>query len=263
VTLTPTDPTQDPPVATQAPLPKTDEAAKTAPAPAPATDDLPQPVDPNPKPATAPASRQSDKSADTAAPAPDAASAGHVAGIVQQAAAQLQAENQPSTTIAPQQRSAPAEVSAPAAPAQTEPSTPTAHTPAVNDIKLQVAGEGDQRVEVRVTERAGDVYVAVRTPDTRLAGDLRQDLPTLATRLEQTGFHATTWSPAADSERQRLADPQAAASGQDPQGQFQQNGRDQQRDPQQQKEQDPENSPESDRRSEPGKDFAWLLSSIR
>jgi hypothetical protein len=129
---------------------------------------------------------------------------------------------------------------------------------------LQVGGEGQERVEVRLTERGGDVFVAVRTPDSRLAGDLRQNLPNLATRLEQSGFHAATWQPAAaDSERQRLAEPQAGASGQDAQGQPRQNGRDSQRDPQQQKQPEPEKPASPSSRKEPGKDFAWLLSSIR
>ena len=58
----------------------------------------------------------------------------------------------------------------------------------MHDIKLQLAGEGESRVEVRLTERRGDVFVAVRTPDSRLAGELRQDLPSLASRLEQAGY---------------------------------------------------------------------------
>jgi uncharacterized membrane protein len=134
---------------------------------------------------------------------------------------------------------------------------------AAHDIKLQVGLEGGQRVEVRVTERAGDVFVAVRTPDGRLASDLRQDLPALATRLEQSGFHATTWQPSADSERQRLADPQAGAPGQDAQSQSRQNGREQQRDPQQQKQPEPDSPASPSQPKEKGKDFEWLLSSIR
>ena len=44
-----------------------------------------------------------------------------------------------------------------------------------------------QRVAVRVVERGGEVHVAVRTP-TRPGGGLRQGLPSLAAKLEQTGF---------------------------------------------------------------------------
>jgi hypothetical protein len=117
-------------------------------------------------------------------------------------------------------------------------------------------------VEVRVTERGGELFVAVRTPDTRLAGDLRQDLPALANRLEQSGFHATTWQPAS-GERERLADPQAGASGQDAQSQPQQNGRQQQRDSQQPKQEEPETPADPSQPNEQGKDFAWLMSSIQ
>jgi hypothetical protein len=144
---------------------------------------------------------------------------------------------------------------------QTDPVTPAPPTAAAREITLQVGGDGDQRVEVRVTERAGDVYVAVRTPDSRLAGELRQDLPALATRLEQSGFHATAWQPAA-GERQRLVDPQAGAPSQDSHSQSRQNGREQQDDPQQQK-QKRENPASPAQQNEKGKDFEWLLSSIR
>lgn len=73
-----------------------------------------------------------------------------------------------------------------------EPSPPG--SPA-RDIRLQVAG-GDRRVEVRLTERAGEVQISVRTPDSQLAGALRDDLATLSARLEQSGFRAETWHPA-------------------------------------------------------------------
>jgi hypothetical protein len=35
--------------------------------------------------------------------------------------------------------------------------------------------------------------VAVRTPDTRLAGQLNDHLPALSSRLEQTGYRAEAW----------------------------------------------------------------------
>jgi hypothetical protein len=113
-----------------------------------------------------------------------------------------------------------------------------------------------------VTERGGDVHVAVRTPDTRLAGELREDLPALASRLEQSGFHAETWRPAAAG-GQHFADPRAGATAQDAQGQSGQNGREQPRDPQEQNPKDPENPDNPSQPKEPGKDFAWLLSSLR
>jgi hypothetical protein len=80
-------------------------------------------------------------------------------------------------------------------------------------------------------------------------------------RLSQPGFHATTWQPAGD--RQHLADPQAGTSAQDAQGQSRQNGSGEQRDPQERKPKDPENPDNPSQSKEQGKDFAWLLSSLR
>jgi hypothetical protein len=158
------------------------------------------------------------------------------------------------------ERPAAAAPAPPAASVPEDPATPPAR-PAAHDIQLQVGGPGDSRVEVRVTERAGDVHVSVSTPDARLAGDLRQDLPALASRLEQSGFRAETWRPDA-GERQHLAEPPAGGSAQEGEGQPRQNGREQQRDPQQQQN-DPDNPDNPSQRKEQGKDFAWLLSSLR
>jgi hypothetical protein len=96
-----------------------------------------------------------------------------------------------------------------------------------------------------------------------LAGDLRQNLPALATKLEQSGLHATTWQPGSSSVRERIADPQSGASGQDSQSQARQNGREQQRDQQQQKQKGAANPANAAQPSEPGRDFASLLSAIR
>ncbi|MGA3015526.1 MAG: hypothetical protein ABSF62_00305 [Bryobacteraceae bacterium] len=155
--------------------------------------------------------------------------------------------------------------SAPATPpaAASEPAAaPEAPKPAAaHDIKLEVAGQGNQRVEVRVSERAGDMHVEVRTPDTGLAGDLREDLPALATKLEQTGFRAETWHPAGTAERQLAAEAAPGAASQNSERQPGQNGGQRQRDPQPQpKPKAQENdTPSSDAR----KDFAWLFSSIQ
>jgi len=110
-------------------------------------------------------------------------------------------------------------------------------------------------------ERGGDVHVAVRTPDTRLAGELREDLPALATRLEQTGFRTETWHPAGGTERSagRPAESASGTASQDAQGQSQQGG-EQQRNPQQSEPKEPQASeqPKPD-----SKDFAWLLSALQ
>ena len=60
-----------------------------------------------------------------------------------------------------------------------------------HDIKLEVAGS-DSRVEIRLSERGGEVKVAVRTADASLAGSLRDNLPALASKLADNGFKTET-----------------------------------------------------------------------
>lgn len=86
------------------------------------------------------------------------------------------------------------------APGTSEPAGPVAH-----DIKLELSGAGP-RVEVRLVERAGEVHVAVRTPDGRLAEAMRDDLPALAARLEQSGFHGNEWRTGAAGGGQRTVE---------------------------------------------------------
>jgi hypothetical protein len=59
-------------------------------------------------------------------------------------------------------------------------------------ITIQMAAE-DKRVEVRVSEHSGEIRVAVRTPDSTLAGSLRQELPSLEARFEHSGFRSHDW----------------------------------------------------------------------
>lgn len=115
-------------------------------------------------------------------------------------------------------------------------------------------------MEVRVSERAGDMRVEVRTPDTGLAGDLREDLPALASKLEQTGFHADTWHPAGPAERQGTAETAPGGASQDSERHGQNGG-------QQQRDQQPQARPKVSENDTPspdaGKDFSWLFSSIQ
>jgi hypothetical protein len=141
---------------------------------------------------------------------------------------------------------------------------PPATPAAAREIHLQV--NGDNRVDVRVTERAGTVHVAVRTPDSHLAGALREDLPALSARLEQTGFRAETWQPTAAAERHpQMLETRPAETAQNgypgggQNGQSQQQGQESSRRP-------PTPAPETASESGPDagrKDFSWLLSSFR
>jgi hypothetical protein len=74
---------------------------------------------------------------------------------------------------------------------QVKPSEP------LKQLSIQV-GEGRQeRVELRMVERAGELQVAVRAASPELTQALRQGLSDLVGRLDQRGFHAEAWRPGA------------------------------------------------------------------
>jgi len=50
-------------------------------------------------------------------------------------------------------------------------------------------------VDIRVTQRAGEVLVTVHTPDPALQANLRQDLPELVSSLDRAGFETVTFTP--------------------------------------------------------------------
>jgi hypothetical protein len=149
----------------------------------------------------------------------------------------------------------------PAEAAATDPMPqPGATAPAAHDIKLELNG-GGERVEVRLTERGGDVHVAVRTPDARLLDAMRQDLPALAAKLEQSGFRADAWQPgAANASERRAVETAAGNASQDSQERAGQNQQQKQDNPQQQQ---PKNFTNAANRKSDRKDFAWLLQNYR
>ncbi|SPF31857.1 hypothetical protein SBA4_1050014 [Candidatus Sulfopaludibacter sp. SbA4] len=136
--------------------------------------------------------------------------------------------------------------------------------PAVpQDIKLEVLS-GGQRVEIRVADRGGDVHVAVRTSDTDLAGALRDDLPALSSRLEQTGLRTDGWhtSAPAGGDWHRDVEHPAGSGSNGSNGRPAQDGREQSGDPQ--RRQSPKRETpvyeEQPHRKEKGKEFAWFMS---
>jgi hypothetical protein len=162
-------------------------------------------------------------------------------------------------TVQSSARPVPAGVSAPAAESARAAASPLPIEPAripasAHDIKLEVA-TGERRVEVRLVERAGEVHLAVRTPDQRLSGALRDNLPELAARLEGAGYRTAAAAETTADSRRGLPHPAAA-----PQSQSQSDGRQRQRDgdppPEQQ-------NLEQRHRKQKGNDFAWFMSSLR
>jgi hypothetical protein len=137
-----------------------------------------------------------------------------------------------------------------------------ATTPLVHDMKFEVTG-GQQRVEVRLSEHAGEVKMTVRTADEPLADTLRENLPALSARLAESGLKSEAWHPAASStnELRHAAEPGArGTSQQDGDAQPRQQDRQPQDGAGQRR---PRNSQEATPQKEKGKDFAWLMSSLR
>ncbi len=140
---------------------------------------------------------------------------------------------------------------------------PEAPKPSAAARNMQFSlGAGDQRVEVRVAERDGELHVAVHTPDQRLAGNLRDDLPSLAARLESAGLRTETWHAGSSdgAGRQRLVETSSQTPSQDSQDQPGQDGRRRQDDPPPQRAKRPEDSSHPQRDQ---KDFQWHLTSLR
>lgn len=147
-------------------------------------------------------------------------------------------------------------------PVELAPPAPAA-SPVHRDIQLQI-GSGPSGVAVRVAERAGEIRVDVRTPDSQLTSTLRQELPTLAARLTESGFNAAAWHPASASgpALSRDAAQTSAQTGADDQG-----GHGQGQPRQQSGRQPPDERPQQSSGSPPTntnrKDFQWLFTSLQ
>jgi len=157
---------------------------------------------PEPQAATAsPAASRRSSAADAAA---DAAAAAKPADPAPAAAPNMAAAYTPNVRTAEPAASSPAVSSPAAAPVQAAAqAAPAAHpapvqSPApLKDISLNLTQPGAEKVEVRVVQQGGEVRVAVRTADPDLTNGLRQGVHELAGRLEDNGYRAETWRPAA------------------------------------------------------------------
>jgi hypothetical protein len=68
-------------------------------------------------------------------------------------------------------------------------------TEPLKELSLQVGNANQERVEVRMVERGGELHIAVRTGDADLAHGLREGISDLVSRLQETGFRTDTWRP--------------------------------------------------------------------
>jgi hypothetical protein len=105
------------------------------------------------------------------------------------------------------------------------------------------------------------VHVAVRTPDTHLAGELRENLPDLSSRLAQTGLRPEEWhtTTPVGGERHRQTEHSAGTSANDPNKQSRQNDHERQGEPDPRQ---PKAFEEQPNRKEKGKEFQWFMSSL-
>jgi hypothetical protein len=137
--------------------------------------------------------------------------------------------------------------------------------PLVRDLKFEVTG-GQQRVEVRLSERAGEVKMTVRTADEPLANTLRENLPALSARLAESGFKSEAWRPAASSTDELRHTAESGARGashganKDADAQPRQQDREA---PDGGAQRRPKSPQETAPQKEKGKDFSWLISSLR
>jgi hypothetical protein len=117
---------------------------------------------------------------------------------VRESAFQATAWNSPEATVSAGPHSSLEKPIAPsehmdAAPVQAE--RPAKAAEPLRDLSIQLGQNNQDKVELRVTERGGEVRVAVRTADVDLQNGLRQGLPDLVHRLEGQGYRADAWRP--------------------------------------------------------------------
>ncbi len=132
----------------------------------------------------------------------------------------------------------------------------------VREISLRLSNADQGAVQVRLSERAGELHVTVRTPDTGLTRGLRDGLPDLMGRLQVNGYRAETWQPGGNSSHG------GQDQGQDARGNSQQRngGGNPQQNSQQQQQQQDEQTPQWVREMESSiqrSNSAWPASPVR
>jgi len=86
-----------------------------------------------------------------------------------------------------------------AASSATAPELPSQPTEPVRAVRVQLAAEGNQRVDLTLVERAGTLSVAVRSADSNLTRALQEHLPDLSARLAGERYQTELWRPRAES----------------------------------------------------------------
>ncbi len=82
----------------------------------------------------------------------------------------------------------------------------TSNSEPVRNVHMQVVGDNNSRVDVRLMDRGGELHVSVKSGDTDLARNLQDHMPELTSRLEQQRFQTEVWMPkAADNAKPEMA----------------------------------------------------------
>ena len=74
-------------------------------------------------------------------------------------------------------------------------SASTDRNESVRNVRLQVEGENNQRVDVRLTDLGGELRVNVRSADATLTQAMQDHMPDLTNRLQQQHFRTEVWLP--------------------------------------------------------------------
>jgi hypothetical protein len=76
-----------------------------------------------------------------------------------------------------------------------QPDAPLRATGSVQELVVRISQPDTPAVDVHVLDRAGQIQVAVRTPDASMQSSLREDLGTLVNSLGRAGYRAETFTP--------------------------------------------------------------------
>ena len=85
----------------------------------------------------------------------------------------------------------------------------------MRSVRVQLAGEGDQRVDMRLVEYAGGLSVSVRASDTSLTRGLQEHLPELSARLAGEHYQAQAWLPSVSEASAGKSSPGSSAQSAD------------------------------------------------
>jgi hypothetical protein len=76
------------------------------------------------------------------------------------------------------------------------PATPAIPSDPLRGVRVQLSGDGNQRVDLTLIERGGTLGVSVRSADGNLTRALQDHLPELSARLSEQRYQTEVWTPA-------------------------------------------------------------------